>query len=72
VWWRVDKTEGDHALAWNALRTFGPLLRFDPHDLPEARAPTAASGTGPRHRMRLWPRPSRSPPPPPPPATART
>ena len=22
-------------LAWNAFRTFGPLLRFDPHALPE-------------------------------------
>lgn len=34
VWWRVHKTAGDHVLAWNALRTFGPLLRFDPHQLP--------------------------------------
>jgi hypothetical protein len=34
VWWRVHKTEGDHVMAWNALRTFGPLLRFDPHHLP--------------------------------------
>lgn len=37
VWWRVHKTEGEHVLAWNALRTFGPLLRFDPHHLPQAR-----------------------------------
>ena len=34
VWWRVHKTEGNHVLAWNALRTFGPLLRFDPHRFP--------------------------------------
>ena len=34
VWWRVHRTEGEHVLAWNALRTFGPLLRFDPHPLP--------------------------------------
>jgi len=35
VWWRVHRTEGDHVPAWNALRTFGPLLRFDPHPLPK-------------------------------------
>ncbi|MDJ0396556.1 RES family NAD+ phosphorylase [Rhodococcus sp. G-MC3] len=34
VWWRVHKTGGDHVLAWNELRTYGPLLRFDPHALP--------------------------------------
>jgi hypothetical protein len=34
IWWRVHRTEGDHILAWNALRTFGPLLRFDPHPRP--------------------------------------
>lgn len=34
VWWRVHRTEGEHVLAWNALRTFGPLLRFDPQPLP--------------------------------------
>lgn len=39
VWWRVHKTEGDHVLAWNALRTFGPLLRFDPHRLPRGEDP---------------------------------
>jgi RES domain-containing protein len=33
-WWRVHRTEGSHVLAWNAFRTFGPLLRFDPHPLP--------------------------------------
>jgi hypothetical protein len=36
VWWRVHKTEGEYVLAWNAFRTFGPLLRFDPHYLPRA------------------------------------
>lgn len=35
IWWRVHRTEGRHILAWNALRTFGPLLRFDPHPLPK-------------------------------------
>lgn len=34
IWWRVHRTEGDHVLPWNALRTFGPLLRFDPHPPP--------------------------------------
>jgi RES domain len=36
IWWRVHRTEGEHILAWNALRTFGPVLRFDPHPLPKA------------------------------------
>jgi hypothetical protein len=40
VWWRVHKTEGGHVLAWNALRTFGPLLRFDPHHLPRGEDPS--------------------------------
>jgi hypothetical protein len=35
IWWRVHRTEGEHVLAWNALRTFGPVLRFDPHPLPK-------------------------------------
>ena len=35
IWWRVHRTEGDHVLSWNALRTFGPLLRFDPHPMPK-------------------------------------
>lgn len=34
VWWRVHRTEGEHVLGWNVLRTFGPLLRFDPHPFP--------------------------------------
>lgn len=31
--WRVHRTAGEHVLAWNALRTFGPLpsMRWDPH-----------------------------------------
>ncbi len=54
-WWRVHRTEGSHVLAWNAFRTFGPLLRFDSHPLPQgeharhgvwygASTPTAALG----------------------------
>ena len=34
MWWRVHRTEGAFVLAWNAFRTYGPLLRFDPHALP--------------------------------------
>ncbi len=32
--WRVHRTAGEHVLAWNAPRTFGPILRFDHHPLP--------------------------------------
>lgn len=39
LWWRVHKIAGEHVLAWNALRTFGPLLRFDPHHLPQGKDP---------------------------------
>lgn len=39
IWWRVHRTEGEHVLAWNTFRTFGPLLRFDPHPLPKAEHP---------------------------------
>ena len=39
IWWRVHRTEGEHVLAWNAFRTFGPLLRFDPHALPQGEDP---------------------------------
>jgi len=35
IWWRAHRTQGEHVLAWNALRTFGPVLRFDPHPLPK-------------------------------------
>ena len=31
--WRVHPTSGEHVLPWNTLRTFGPVLRFDPHPL---------------------------------------
>ncbi|GFG53471.1 hypothetical protein CQY20_31705 [Mycolicibacterium agri] len=34
TWWRVHRTAGAHVLAWNALRHYGPLLRFDPHPPP--------------------------------------
>jgi hypothetical protein len=34
VWWRVHRTTGGHVLAWNAFRTYGPKLRFDPHAPP--------------------------------------
>ena len=32
----MHDTVGEHVLAWNALRTYGPVARcrFDPHDLP--------------------------------------
>lgn len=43
VWWRVHRTDGPHVLAWNALRTFGPLLRFDPHHLPVGEDPSGCS-----------------------------
>lgn len=39
VWWRVHRTDGDHVLAWSEMRTYGPLLRFDPHALPLGNDP---------------------------------
>ena len=39
VWWRAHHTQGEHVLAWNAFRAFGPLLRFDPHPLPRGEYP---------------------------------
>jgi RES domain len=39
VWWRVHRTDGKYVLAWNAFRTFGPLLRFDPHPHPRGEHP---------------------------------
>ncbi|GAA1482589.1 hypothetical protein GCM10009624_30290 [Gordonia sinesedis] len=39
VWWRVHRTDGDHVLAWNALRSYGPVLRFDPHRPPRGEDP---------------------------------
>ncbi|MBM4554979.1 hypothetical protein A5N78_18035 [Prescottella equi] len=34
--WRVHRTAGGHVLPWNAMREFGPILRFDHHPLPRA------------------------------------
>lgn len=39
VIWRAHRTSGDHVLAWNELRTFGPILRFDPHPRPRGDHP---------------------------------
>jgi RES domain len=39
VWWRVHRTDGTHVLSWSAFRTYGPLLRFDPHALPRGEDP---------------------------------
>jgi RES domain len=35
--WRVHRTEGEHVLPWNTLRTYGPLpsMRWDPHTGPQ-------------------------------------
>lgn len=34
VLWRVHRTSGDHVVAWNRLRYWGPAstMRFDPHE----------------------------------------
>lgn len=40
VWWRAHLTQGDHVLAWNGFRSFGPILRFDPHAPPQGKDPT--------------------------------
>lgn len=37
--WRVHRTVGEHVLAWNAPRTFGPVLRFDHHPPPRDEYP---------------------------------
>lgn len=36
VLWRIHRTQGENALAWNALRTYGPLatMRYDPQPQP--------------------------------------
>lgn len=39
VWWRVHRTEGLTVLRWNEFRSFGPVLRFDPHRLPKGDDP---------------------------------
>jgi hypothetical protein len=46
VWWRVHRTVGGHVLAWNAFRTYGPKLRFDPHVLHAGVDP---AGNDPAH-----------------------
>ncbi|AGZ51531.1 RES family NAD+ phosphorylase [Mycobacterium kansasii] len=42
--WRIHRTEGEHVLPWNKLRTFGPLpsMRWDPH--PDAEPSMRAEG----------------------------
>jgi hypothetical protein len=37
--WRVHRTGSTFAVPWNALRTYGPVLRFDQHPLPEGEHP---------------------------------
>ncbi|MFC9553864.1 RES family NAD+ phosphorylase [Rhodococcus sp. NPDC056960] len=36
VVWRVHRTTGAHVVPWNAMRRFGPILRFDHHPLPRS------------------------------------
>ena len=42
--WRIHRTEGEHVLPWNKLRTYGPLpsMRWDTH--PGPRPISAAEG----------------------------
>ena len=42
--WRVHRTEGEHVLPWNTLRTYGPLpsMRWDPHPGPHPTSGTEA------------------------------
>jgi RES domain-containing protein len=37
VLWRIHRTQGGHVLAWNQLRSYGPLpsMRWDPHPGPQ-------------------------------------
>lgn len=37
--WRIHRTTGSHVLPWNALREFGPILRFDQYPLPRGDHP---------------------------------
>src|SRR5574340_1824262 len=39
VLWRVHRTASVHSVPWNALRTYGPVLRFDPHPYPRGEYP---------------------------------
>lgn len=64
IWWNIHRTEGDHILAdhilaWNALRTFGPVLRFDPHPSPKVNMCSMACGTEPQPRVLHSARPTK-------------
>ena len=37
--WRVHRTASRHSLPWDALRGYGPILRFDPHPCPRGEHP---------------------------------
>lgn len=37
--WRVHRTSAGHSLPWSVLRTYGPMLRFDPHPYPRGDHP---------------------------------
>ncbi|MEV8195403.1 MULTISPECIES: RES family NAD+ phosphorylase [Rhodococcus] len=37
--WRIHRTTGSYVLPWNALREFGPILRFDQYPLPRGDHP---------------------------------
>lgn len=39
VVWRAHRTTGAHVFPWHAMRTFGPILRFDHHPPPRAEHP---------------------------------
>lgn len=41
LWWRIHRTQGDHVLGWSAFRTYGPVLRFDPHPPPKGEHPSS-------------------------------
>lgn len=43
--WRVFRTAGPHALAWNELRHYGPIpgMRFDPQPPPPSTDPDAGT-----------------------------
>lgn len=38
--WRIHRTQGEHVIAWNGFRTFGPVAaRYDPHPDPRGDHP---------------------------------
>lgn len=38
--WRIHRTQGEHIIAWNGFRTFGPVdARYDPHPEPRGDCP---------------------------------